>query len=83
MYTDAIPSRGHFTLPDIAPPLRHPHTSTCCLSLSCRTQVIRVYRTKTAMLYDTGAKVFVKATFPVQLAYSMTGHKCQGATLSG
>jgi hypothetical protein len=46
-------------------------------------QVIRVYRTKTDMLYDTGARTLVKATFPLQLAYAMTGHKCQGATLTG
>ncbi len=34
-------------------------------------------------MYDTTGHAFIKSTFPLQLAYAMTGHKSQGATLTG
>jgi hypothetical protein len=44
--------------------------------------VLDVYRMVYRIRYHAGARYF-KSTFPVMLAFAMTGHKCQGATLTG
>jgi ATP-dependent DNA helicase PIF1 len=46
-------------------------------------QVQAIRRTKYSSLYVTEQHMFSKATFPLQLAYAITGHKSQGATLDG
>jgi ATP-dependent DNA helicase PIF1 len=46
-------------------------------------QVQAIRRTKYGSLFVTERHVFCKATFPLQLAYAITGHKSQGATLNG
>eukprot|EP00798_Chlamydomonas_sp_ICE-L_P000316 gene316-biopygen13014 len=45
-------------------------------------KVIKVYRTTFRTVYAQGCRFF-KSSFPLMLAYAMTGHKSQGATLSG
>jgi hypothetical protein len=44
-------------------------------------QVHAIRRTKYASLYVSNTNVFSKVTFPLQLAYSITGHKSRGATI--
>ena len=46
------------------------------------TSTITVYRMAYKFKYFAG-KRFYKATWPLSLAYAMTGHKCQGATIKG
>ena len=44
--------------------------------------IVKVSRTKLRSTY-MHARCFVMRTFPLMLAYAMTGHKSQGATLTG
>jgi ATP-dependent exoDNAse (exonuclease V) alpha subunit len=44
--------------------------------------VIPVYRSEIKYKYLNGIR-YRKATFPLMLCYAITGHKCQGATITG
>lgn len=45
--------------------------------------IMRFSRTKCEFDYKHHGKKYVKSSFPLALAYAITGHKAQGATLTG
>jgi hypothetical protein len=45
-------------------------------------QIIKVYRTVYKRI-SPDTRRYYKATFPLRLAYAVTGHKCQGMTIHG
>lgn len=45
--------------------------------------VLRFTRTRSEYMYADQGRQYIKSTFPLALAYAMTGHKAQGATITG
>lgn len=72
------------TPPDTCPPAHQhkPWVKALRIQLHDTGKTVRVTRTRVAS-QTTHGHTFTKKTFPVMLAYAMTAHRCQGATLTG
>lgn len=58
------------------------HVVALTVRLDLTGALVPVTRTVTHRRYHDGHQYYLK-TFPLQLAYAMTAHKCQGMTLPG
>ena len=59
------------------------HVKRIDVKLEGVTKPLGVWRSTSKRHYDTASNTFRKSTFPLILAYAMTGHKSQGATFNG